>query len=142
MKRIRKVLYWPSFLLIVCCIGWLVNAGIHSGWHYGLVNGHVMRAWCVRLPGYEEHFDFKVSPPSVREEFSMHTYYRIGPWVKNVDDIEEAHVSPNGVAEGTNEYAAEEWLIHQGLTIPLQVKTPHTYQGMLQDYFDSRHETP
>ncbi len=48
-----------------------------------------------------------------------------------------SHVSPNGAEPGSFAYAAEAWLLSQGMSIPDEQKLPHMYRGMLDDFSES-----
>lgn len=61
-------------------------------------------------------------------------------WKRNVLGyiVASQHISINGAEPGSLVHAAESWLLAQGLLIPSKAKHPAMFQGMLDDFSESK----
>lgn len=57
---------------------------------------------------------------------------------EGIDKGWETHTSPNGAEPGSYVHDAEKWMLKQGLKIPVAGRHRHMFQGMLDDYSESK----
>lgn len=100
-KFLAKVGYWFLDILKLSLVVLLTFSVISGGWQYADVDGKEMRAWTIRLPGFEEYIDWEHGETEVRRVFSIKAKYRVGPWIEpewvdtpDLGDAEDEHAEP------------------------------------------------
>lgn len=92
LKSVGRVLALFVFFVAGIYVAFTI---LSSGYEYEYVGNKLMRAWHVRLPGYQPYLDIDSEPLVHRERFVMRAYYRVGPWIDQEPALrEEPDASP------------------------------------------------
>lgn len=82
MRKLGRIVLALLNELAKCALALLLGFALGTiHFHHGLVDGRVVRALHVRLPGYVAYRDFSYDEFPVRHRWSWVARYRVSPWM-------------------------------------------------------------